>query len=45
MANAVEFEVIDVRESNSVTHRGILIQSSSANSSTDWRQGDPPLVG
>jgi error-prone DNA polymerase len=28
-----------------VTRRGILIQSSSASSSTDCRQGDPPLVG
>ena len=28
-----------------VTHRGILIQSLSASSSTDCRQGDPPLVG
>jgi hypothetical protein len=28
-----------------VTHRGILIQSLSASSSMDCRQGDPPLVG
>jgi hypothetical protein len=28
-----------------VTCQGILIQSLSANSSTECRQGDPPLVG